>query len=149
VKLLFLDFDGVLNSKEFCKRVPQRGVIGLDRLAVLRVNEIVRRTGCKIVISSVHRYGQTVVQLQRRLSRLGLKSKTVIGKTPAPKDGRERGLEIQEWIDSQPVGTVSSLCILDDDADMAHLKHRLVQTTFEHGLQEEHVERVVDMLNET
>jgi HAD domain in Swiss Army Knife RNA repair proteins len=156
MKILFLDFDGVLNSTEFCRRVSQPGIIGLDRLAILKVNEIIRRTDCKIVVSSVHRYGKTVPELQRRLSRLGLVSKTIIDKTPEPRDGRERGLEIQEWLDFgrwayaarvKISPEIKSFVILDDDQDMAHLRHRLVQTSFEFGLEDHHVESCVEMLN--
>lgn len=37
-------------------------------------------------------------------------------------------------------------CTIDDDSDMEHLKRRLVQTSFYHGLQDEHVDQAIALL---
>jgi hypothetical protein len=59
-----------------------------------------------------------------------------------------RGQEIQAWLDGAPrYGIeVESFVILDDDSDMVHLADRLVKTSFETGLLDEHVDRAIAML---
>lgn len=58
-----------------------------------------------------------------------------------------RGAEIQLWMSTQPEAiTADQIVILDDQDDMLHLTHRLVQTTWDLGLLDEHVERCVAML---
>ena len=53
-----------------------------------------------------------------------------------------RGLEIQAWMDSRNVKT-EDVVILDDDADMAHLSHRLIRTSFNTGLTSGHVDAAI------
>lgn len=61
---------------------------------------------------------------------------------------RLRGNDIQVWLDQ--VGTaVTQFAIVDDDCDMAHLSHRHVRTTYEHGLLPEHCDQLVALLTET
>lgn len=57
---------------------------------------------------------------------------------------RERGHEIQAWLDAHPER--ERFAIVDDSDDMAHLKAWLVRTDHEHGLLDEHCERLVAML---
>lgn len=142
MKIVFLDFDGVLNSLSFCRAFPQRGLIGLDEVAVQRVRKICFRTGAKIVVSSSWRIIHALEDLQYRLGALGLPMDWVIGVTP--KHLKSRGHEIQTWLDEHP--EVTNFVILDDDSDMAHLMDRLIQTTFEDGLLEKHVKLAVEML---
>jgi HAD domain in Swiss Army Knife RNA repair proteins len=153
-RVVFLDFDGVLNHEAFY-RAKGPGVLGLDPTRVALVNEIVARTGAHVVVSSTWRMGTTLSSLRDTLGSVGFTGR-VIGKTPDLsaqwKEGslvmaaKERGDEIQAWIDGFRRHPVASFVILDDDGDMAHLKHRLVRTTFAEGLTREHVERAVEML---
>jgi hypothetical protein len=163
ISVLFLDFDGVLNSHRFMlasgrpvapvEIVEDEGVLGLDAEAVARLNRIVERTGAEVVVTSTWRKSRSVPDLQRVLDAEGFQGK-VRGKTPdcvlvglaVPKHG-VRGDEIQSWLSDAPrYGIeVGSFVILDDDADMSHLAHRLVKTTMARGLLDEHVDRVVEM----
>ncbi len=157
MKVVFLDFDGVLNSVAWIKggRRGEREMPDkvLDPAAVLRVNTLCERTGAVVVISSTWRlFKEDCVALLCRRGFTG----TVVGKTPdhswQPGDAsnlwasRSRGSEIQAWLDAHP--GVEAFVILDDDADMAHLMDKLVQTDFERGLTDAHVERAVAMLGE-
>lgn len=168
MRLLFLDIDGVLNSAEYVAsdRCRERGgIIGIDRAAVPRLNAITDRTGAGIVVSSSWRIGKTVDRMGEILAAHGVTGE-VVSCTPVltrrysdhPEDdtrvvvAQERGHEIQAWLDEMtgpPAWLdVEAFAILDDSSDMAHLRDRLVRTTWERGLLDEHVERVVAMLGE-
>ncbi len=144
MKVVFLDFDGVLNSHDFCERVPGQCIIGIDPLAVAQVQRIVDATGAAIVISSTWRLLHKLIRLKDTLFDAGLRAK-ILGTTP--NIGRERGHEIQAWIDATP-RDVDAFVILDDDSDMVHLMPRLVQTTFHHGLTSVEADCAIAMLNE-
>jgi len=151
VKVIFLDVDGVLNSLEHFRDTSGKRKCEadqIDRACVARLNSLTQRTGASIVVSSCWRIGKSLRQLRELFKTVGIQAR-VVGKTPhTNKISRPRGDEIQSWIDSRKYAP-DSFVILDDDSDMAHLKCRLVQTSFEHGgLLDEHIERAVVMLQE-
>jgi len=123
----------------------------IDPALVGLLNDLLNRTGAKVVVSSTWRKTYTVASLQRLLGYFGF-SGEVIGRTPwgLPRihsgpyatSSPLRGHEIQHWIDSQPEPP-SSFAILDDDTDMAHLRDRLVRTDIAVGLTRENVEEAV------
>lgn len=156
MKIIFLDIDGVLNSRTFIQATQwDRGDEGLpltddrvswerqlDPAAVARLIRIVERTDAKIVVSSSWRHALPVSQIDRILRRMGLPH-CIVGRTDDMPHGC-RGDEIAAWMATAQ--RPCSFVILDDDADMAPVADRLVQTTFDLGLQDEHVERAVAML---
>jgi len=154
-KIVFLDFDGVLNSHPFIARTANGGIAGLDPEAVVRLNRIVAVTGAEIVVSSSWRHGRSLACLRELLNASGFVG-TVRGKTPdcARKPdgslwhGAMRGSEAQAWItDADLYGlTVESFVILDDDSDMGHLAYRHVKTSMATGLLDEHVDRAIAIL---
>ncbi len=149
-KVLFLDFDGVLNSAaHFASLPPERAASeveyddrSFDRACVERVNAVVQRTECSVVVSSSWRLAYDIGKLNTILRRHGFASR-VLDITPDDPRGC-RGDEIQTWLNLHP--DVKSFAILDDDADMGHLSHRLVRTTFATGLTDAHVEAAVWLL---
>ena len=160
IRVLFADFDGVLNSHEYMRnRAPEneRGsVIGLDPLAVARLNRLVTVAKAEVVVSSTWRHNRSTAQLRDALVERGFEG-TVRGRTPRWIHGRGglesakyRGEEIQAWLDLAPdYGfVVESFVILDDDSDMGHLADRLVKTSFETGLVDADVDRAIAMLRE-
>lgn len=168
MKVIFLDLDGVANSRDYLlhrRHLHRPTPHSIDATTVPRLNAITDRTGAKIVISSSWRLAPypehdpgPVWRLRRILETHGVTG-DIIDVTPSfferysdhPEDDtivgvcKERGHEIQAWLDEHP--EVTAFAILDDRDDMVHLKHRLVQTSYEFGLLDEHVERVVAMLN--
>lgn len=178
MKILFLDIDGVLNHTAFLARVQDdkdfahltdfgRYVRMIDPVAVGRLNRIVDATDAKIVISSTWRRLMTAGQLRKALERAGLKSwvfsqtpclltpvlRTPFGKVPtgAPAVGSvQRGREIESWLvlRKKKLG-VTRFVILDDDSDMEPYMDRLVQTSMKEGLQDEHVEKAIELLGRT
>jgi HAD domain in Swiss Army Knife RNA repair proteins len=160
MKIIFLDFDGVLNSHSWwdsLSEAEKTDVMGLDPVAVARLHHLVCATSARVVVSSTWRHGRSRTRLQTILADAGFGGQ-VLGTTPEwlrKSDGgiycaEERGQEIQAWLDAAPRygHDVESFVILDDNSDMAHLMDRLVQTTTKDGLQDEHVERAIEMLTE-
>ena len=159
VKIVFLDIDGVLNSHEYIReRAPEKergSIIGIDPVAVVRLNRLVRETRAEIVVSSTKRAGRTRAQLIEMLEERGFVG-VVRGMTPehvVPTPGglyvaERRGHEIGAWLEAAPrYGVeVESFVILDDDRDMAHLADRLVKTSFDNGLTDADVDRAIAML---
>ncbi len=154
MKILFLDFDGVLNSTAFFRTRGNRyEPETLDEAAVRRVNAILARTGAKVVVSSTWREGYSIDGLRKILVHHGFAGE-LVGVTPVlseVEDGTSirlhvaRGQEIQTWLDAQQ-GSIDTFVILDDMDDMEHLTDRLVLTSFETGLEDEHVEAAVALL---
>lgn len=151
VKVVFLDFDGVLNSHLYFAKhaapnrildIPVRDHIDADAVAL--VDSLLARTGAHIVVSSTWRLTRDTAELYRLLVAKGLKSGTVVGKTGDLR-GAPRGKEIRLWVDTH---RPESFVILDDDADMAEMSPWLVKTSFGDGLQAEHVERAAAILSE-
>jgi hypothetical protein len=93
MKLIFLDIDGVLNSDRFfAEAQPARWGIGhIDPGAVGRVEELARRTGAHIVISSAWRHAYPVADLRVILRVAGLEAR-IVGATPDLDDGGPDGL---------------------------------------------------------
>lgn len=147
-KVIFLDVDGVLNSMTFAKRMlNEHGVRVfnediLDPVCIRRLKRIVEKTDAAIVVSSSWRMlPTTMANLISQLNILGMK---VFDTTPILH--KERGYEIQAWLDQHP--TVSKFVILDDDNDMNSLQSHLVQTVFEDGIQPDHVDMAIKYLTE-
>jgi hypothetical protein len=152
VKLVFLDFDGVLNSQAFFREDRSRYMsTNLDRAAVARVSRIVERTGAKVVVSSTWRIGNGVAELRALLAKHGFAG-DVIDVTPVvvhtEPDGSKRVArwrEIDAWLAAN-MGKWSTFVILDDEPDMGPHAGRHVRTELEDGLLDVHVERAVDLL---
>ena len=138
LKVIFLDFDGVLNSHQF---FAQRGreVCGdddaLDAAAVARLNEIIERTGAKVVISSSWRIEHSLERIVEILGAHGFAGE-VVGMTPVLSGSR--GREISAWL-SENRG-VKSYVVLDDATDMDGVARRHLRTTMEVGLLDEHID---------
>lgn len=168
MKILFTDVDGVLNSADYMRNrraIRRPSPHAIDAVTVPRLNTVTDRTGAKIVISSSWRIGKAVERLREIFALHGITG-DVIGLTPSlyewyTKDDKvcskraERGFEIDCWLDEWPsdprfaeLGPVESFAIVDDNSDMVHLAHRLVKTDWDTGLLDEHVERLIIMLNQ-
>jgi hypothetical protein len=150
VKVVFLDFDGVLNSLEFLRRDP--GPLDrLDPLAVARLNTLVQRSGAKVIISSSWRLQRPLEELSRLLLKLGFVGE-VAGYTPdlsssvRVADGcAVRCLEIRAWLE-RSASPVEQFVVLDD-AELDDLAPYLVKTTFDGGLRDEHVDEALYLLS--
>lgn len=152
-RVLFLDVDGVLNHRAIF--VPSRtgGPLCPDCIGLLR--DVVRRTACRVVLSSTWR------KLEHHVAQL-----EAAGGFPARHDDwrtidlpvemvdglirnvHKRGDEIAEWLSRHP--EVDRYAIVDDDDDMLPEQLRFfVRTSFETGLRPEHADALVSILNGT
>ena len=180
-KIIFLDVDGVLNSGFTLKHqlsglcpgwgtlapegTPQQ-ILGIDPLNVAVLEEVVKKTGAKVVISSAWREMHTLHELKLFLRAAGFTGE-VIGATPSKLSGC-RPTEIQLWLDENGMNVctcslreqeqcvtcrgrgqylfVEKFVIIDDMADMGHLSHRFFRTSHEEGLLPEHVAAICSFL---
>lgn len=119
MKIIFLDFDGVLNSENWYKRrfneIDTEDILGkypfyeFDPLSIVELNRIIEETEAKVVVSSTWRIGKRVEDLQKMLDVVGFKGE-VIDTTPHfsakgtdNNDNRigytiPRGCEIDWWL---------------------------------------------------
>lgn len=152
LRVVFLDFDGVLNherTKERYRRgtdghVPGASLIGLDPRNVAVFNQFLEQAKAQIVVSSSWRWTHSLEELRHVLAVSGVKGQ-VLGMTRR-RSMANRGLEIQDWIDSN--GPLQTFVILDDSSVMGHLASRLVQTSMETGMREKHVPMGLKILSE-
>lgn len=128
ISVIFLDFDGVLNSlrSAIAFETYQR----FDPVAVKIVRRLCDETDSKIVVSSTWRIGHTVDTLQLRMRECGAGalSPLVIGMTG--RDGKIRGDEIRAWLNTNPV---HRYVIIDDGSDM-HPDQYFVKTDHAVGM---------------
>jgi len=140
MKVIFLDIDGVLNTRYTPQR--HRGFIGMHPELVERFNKLRARTGAKVVLSSTWRLAK---DWKNTMAECGLDTEHFIDRTPhMPLTGgveaMERGKEIQAWLNEHP--DVEAYAILDDDSDMLPHQPHFKTSFYEGGLTEEVAERV-------
>lgn len=137
MKVIFLDFDGVLNNFKDRNFGEQFSISSCRNL-----NSLVKKVrGVKIVISSAWRM-HGLEYCKSILEKNGINSDNVIDRT-GNEDGI-RGNQIQAWLDRNP--GVKAFVIIDDESDMGHLKDKLVKTNGFVGLTTKEVDLAVDML---
>ena len=150
-RILFLDFDGVVNSHKFImtyvnhfKQPDDKTYViseHIDPVCVERVNRIIAALNADVVISSAWRKAFPLQKLEEMLESKGFVGQ-IIGETPIMNV--DRGLEIQAWMDANNV-SADQILILDDMDAMLHLKPRQVLTSFFTGLLERHVEEALSL----
>lgn len=139
-KILFLDIDGVLNSETLYDRGGD-SLYALDHVAIARVKAAVTATGAEIVLSSTWRL------LPQAIDTLRAAGLVIADVTPSLRTNH-RGEEIHAWLQAHS-GEVAQFAILDDDADAGDgfgLAPRFVQTTWRHGMLDDHRDAVIALL---
>ena len=166
MKVIFLDIDGVLVTHNSIRKHNHHEAF--DDEAVKNLNHIIMVTGANLVITSTWRIYHDIKELSDRLDFAGVNTSTLIDYTPCldktPAEGfilyscQERGIEIQAWLDRKdwivPMGNrrifgieLESFVIIDDEADMAHLLPRLVNTDFDTGITTQCAVEAISILN--
>lgn len=138
MKVIFLDFDGVLNSEASfrmeARRKNNRVSDSLSTVCCSNLQYILEQNSdIKIVISSTWRKIHTLVELGNILNSYGVNAK-IIGKTPVTFSGN-RAHEINMWLEENT--NVTKAVILDDDSDVLGVKDprcHVFQTTWKDGL---------------
>ena len=143
MRVVFLDFDGVLNSRHVHDTVPRRGWDVYPE-HVVHLNALLERVpDLRIVVSSTWRLEYTRGGLERELLAAGARVEgRVVGVTP--RSGFDtRGEEIDDWL-ARNEGVVGWVILDDHPEDLAPAQlPRTVITTPEHGLLAEHVDEAV------
>lgn len=155
MKILFLDFDGVLNSLDnkeanyfLWKNNPDhksKDRFGdlFDERCVNWLSYIILRTDCKIVISSTWRL-QGLKTMEEMWKERNLPGE-LIGITPSISDSL-RGQEVKHWLENKTISTIQSYCIVDDDIDMIE-NQPLVKTNPQYGLTKKEAVEIINILN--
>lgn len=147
MKLLFLDFDGVLNSDYWFQSKQYRmQKDDFDPKLIDRINEIVKITGAKVIISSSWKSAYSVSELDEMLKTRGAKFK-VEDKTPRTNfNMTNRGIEIESYINSLSE-LPESIVIIDDVNNMGTLSPYLILTDERYGITKNDVKSAIEMLN--
>jgi len=157
-KIIFLDIDGVLRTYksdlEWSKKLNEPIYHGANRLfkkeLVDNLNEVIYLTGAKIVITSSWRIHLSLEELQKIFKDRGVIGE-IIGKTGlghlkpgSPIPIGDRGLEISDWLDRNPV---RKYVIIDDqvsDIINVFIGSKVIKVNPQVGFVE--VETVLDIL---
>ena len=152
MNIIFLDVDGVLNSRNKLIEIynkthkPHSGYsYPFDERCLENLKLLVQETNSKIVVSSTWRKdkeGRTT--LLKVLSEYELDNK-IIGYTPMLD--KERGIEIKQFLIS--LKEMPNFVILDDDFDMGELNPFLIKTNSQIGLTYENIQEAIIKLNKT
>lgn len=155
MKLLFLDFDGVLNSEQSTlmhwRKGGKKGIfVTEEHMCPISCSNLQWLMDCcpdvNIVISSTWRVFNSLEELRKiLLEHCGIAPERILGVTPNLVPSVERGIEVQAWLDRHttvpehsvlaPTFTVSDFMIVDDEGDMAHLTDtNFVKTDYKLGL---------------
>ena len=150
MKVIFLDFDGVICTRRQALASGERGVIsGLDPVALGFLNRICRDYKIQIVISSTWR--MCGKKTRRSFYELFACAGYVDLGRAIHKDWRTpnlpdatRGHEIEIWLSDNEC---DDYVILDDDSDMLdYQKPRMVTTDSHNGMLFEHYEKTMELL---
>ena len=111
MKVIFLDFDGVLNCMDCDEEIG--GTFFSNPIVpkhVAPLNKIIELTGAKVILSTSHRRIRSLDANIALLEKGGFKGE-VVGQTPILKKCESRHEEIEAWLKENPV---EGFVILDD-----------------------------------
>ena len=168
MKIIFLDFDGVINSSPHWIHPDDRDcqptsynwdLYDIHKVHVEILNTIIAATGAKIVISSSWRRAHPLDTLFNMLVTQGLKGE-VVGMTPVLSNSLiptengpvkadhhlDRGDEVKSWIDAHDV---DNFVVLDDIdfLGFGHFPDNTIIIDNYTGLTPEHAKRAIAILN--
>ena len=147
MKVIFLDVDGVLNSRATRAKSPS-GFVGIGDVFVRQLSELVAETGAKIVLSSDWKDGweqkhRTGKYLEDKLAKYGL---SVFART-YDSDYRKRGQGICDYLEGK---NIEGYVILDDrnfDFIEAGLEAHFVRIDARYGLRDCDIHRAKQIIN--
>jgi hypothetical protein len=153
MRVIFLDFDGVLNS---VASMIYNNRLKLQGLSDIPTNEAFCPISCsnleyileelpdvQVVVSSNWRKDKTLNSLQEIFKINDILPKRMIDTTPIAKDNY-RGTEVDMYLKEHP--EITDFVIIDNDSDMEPYMDRLVQTDSRNGLTFTDAEKVIEML---
>lgn len=155
MKIIFLDFDGVMDTAYYDHvlsklQLPGNDTFGtvFDPNCVQNLKEIIDKTGADIVVSSSWKHLMTYKDFLDMWEFRGLPG-FVTDVTPTPDIRRNRGDEIDAWLDEC---NVECQYVIIDDLDATnfndHQLPRLLVVNPFNGLDESTAERAIQILNQ-
>ena len=153
MKIIFLDFDGTLNSEASFLYETRRKVLHvqdtLSHVACSNLQYVLEQdASIKLVISSTWRLIHTMQEIKNILNSYGIDPSRVLDKTPAILGG-DRATEINMWLEEHP-GDLKFV-VLDDDKDVLNVKDprgHIFLTTWEDGLLFKQAKQVAKLFRE-
>ena len=155
MKVIFLDFDGVLNSAQYDRERDWTKNTNIDETRMPLLKEIVDATQAKIVLTTTWRThwnknpndcDEVGVWMNDLFARYGL---GIYGKTPQLRFGATRKEEVLSWLEFPPE-EIESFVILDDYGfGWGELSAYFVKTSprLGRGLEQSHVLQAIEILN--
>jgi hypothetical protein len=148
MKVIFLDFDGVLNSATSFLHEHNRRKVHKEQGVKGPINQTLSLHCCaafqevlnkypdvKVVLSTTWRTMFDLQWLKEKLSEYHIDSSRVIGITPEPRITGDRGHEIADWLSQHP--EVTHYAIIDDNdwgIIASHGEDRFVHTDWDRGM---------------
>jgi hypothetical protein len=154
MKIIFLDFDGVMDTAYYDHMLSKQGLPGndpygtvFDPNCVHNLRRIIDNTGADIVVSSSWKHFMTYKEFLEMWDTRGLPG-FVTDVTPIPDMRRNRGDEIDAWLNEC---NVECQYVIIDDLDGSNFNEhqipRLLVVNPFFGLDEETAERAIYLLN--
>ena len=150
MKVIFLDFDGVLNSEKFVRNCMGYGVI-IDSSRMTLLKQIIDATNARIILSTSWREhwdvnkeycDETGLYIDELFKEYELE---IFDKTPKLRTDRES--EIKSWLDEHK--STKNFVVLDDaflSADFLN-GHFVKTSNYRDGLDEQNVKDAIKILN--
>jgi len=159
MNIIFLDFDGVINSDEFYIGSPsfERGFdlqrcfeifartpeLLIDTKLLDHVKDLCSRLDASIVISSSWRIYYEKEAFIRMFDFHGWANAPIIDATKDLRsEGKCRGDEVQLWLDTHNVDNY----VIIDDVDDFHLDQNFFMTDFKDGFTQQHIQQIVNKM---
>ncbi len=150
MKVIFIDFDGVLNTEKYVRSCAEYGLI-IDRSKMALLRQITAATDAKIVLSTSWREhwdeepkncDNIGIEINNIFEQYGLH---IFGKTPILNSCRED--EIADWLEINT--QVTNFVVLDDRfLDSELIRGHFVKTSgYAKGLDELSAEKAIEILN--
>lgn len=162
MRILFLDFDGVLNSENFLRsKRPieslkksgfQSGeafqrIQKIDHMAVSLVHEFTERNDLGIVFSTTWRLAYSTKFLASLLTSLSpFNQDRFLGFTPDLGIHEKRGAEIAAWMKERSVDKFIIFDDMDTSNFLPNQRNYHVKSDYQLGLQPEHIARAETLL---
>ena len=152
MKVLFLDFDGVLNSLQYDREKDATKNNSIDETRLRLLKKVIDETKAKIVLTTSWRRhwnkaralcDEVGLWISELFSRYGL---DIYDKTPDLPSSVGRKSEILDWLNNlkEPV---ESFVILDDEKIGGNLKNHFVKCNCNYGFREPEMFKALTILN--
>lgn len=148
MNILFLDFDGVLTTRDSISLAKEMSTpnriehhaLSIDRECMKNLNRVVTTSGCAVVVTGAIAKLYNKQELQYMFNRAGFKH-MILDVAP----GMPREEAISEWIGGWPYPIAKFACVDDSKPMYNKYSEWLVHTNFDTGLTAEAADQLVSL----